>query len=254
MRIAVVTITRDRLEYTKRCFAALRQNARVPFSHYVIDNGSEDGTADWLEENRGGFTLVRILPENRGIGVAWARGVRAALAAGDEAMVKLDNDGALVTHGALSVLAGLFRAFDRIGEKWILSPRVEGIVHQPRRVRESLLEADGHDAHQFDQGYPFRIGETGMVGGLCLAAPADLYREYPWPTGLPKAQGWDSALCAWARAHGWRTGYVEDLVVEHMDGTDAQARRYPSYHARKMRELGRPSEHWDALAAQGGGE
>jgi len=48
MRIAIYSLTRDRLQYTKDCFASLRENAGMPFDHYVFDNGSTDGTQEWL--------------------------------------------------------------------------------------------------------------------------------------------------------------------------------------------------------------
>lgn len=55
MNIAVYTLTRDRIEYTQRSFAALRENAGCEFVHVIVDNGSEDGTVDWIlkyaEEN-----------------------------------------------------------------------------------------------------------------------------------------------------------------------------------------------------------
>jgi GT2 family glycosyltransferase len=48
VRIAVVTLTRDRLEYTKHCFETLRVNAGCDYDHFVLDQGSGDGTAEWL--------------------------------------------------------------------------------------------------------------------------------------------------------------------------------------------------------------
>jgi len=48
MKIAIYTLTRDRLQYTQDCFSSLWQNAGMPFDHYIVDNGSEDGTVEWL--------------------------------------------------------------------------------------------------------------------------------------------------------------------------------------------------------------
>jgi GT2 family glycosyltransferase len=65
MKIAIYTLTRDRIEYTKKCFQSLQENAGYSYDHYIIDNGSKDGTADWLKE--GNYTKVIYNPENVGI-------------------------------------------------------------------------------------------------------------------------------------------------------------------------------------------
>lgn len=231
MKVAVITITRDRLEYTKRAFEALHERAGHPFGHIVVDNGSADGSVKWLREvwlpnfvAAGNFGCLRAFPENHGIGAAWADAVGVALADGADLIVKLDNDAEVVTPGILASLVEVFGETPALGPLHILSPRVEGINRQPRRV--STLHFG-----------KWAVGFTGMVGGLCLATTAEFYRQYRFPLGeIPKARGWDSHLCDWARRRGARTGYVEDLVVAHMDGTDGQAKKFPDYFARKRRE------------------
>ncbi len=48
MRIAVLTLTRDRLDYTQHCFQTLQEFAGCDFDHYVLDQGSTDDTVDCL--------------------------------------------------------------------------------------------------------------------------------------------------------------------------------------------------------------
>ena len=47
---AVLTLCRDRLAYTQHCFETLRDNAGCDFDHFVLDQGSMDGTDEWLEQ------------------------------------------------------------------------------------------------------------------------------------------------------------------------------------------------------------
>ena len=48
-RITVVIAVHNRLAYTQRCIHALKSGVRnISFSFVVIDDGSNDGTADWL--------------------------------------------------------------------------------------------------------------------------------------------------------------------------------------------------------------
>src|SRR6187551_3209836 len=40
MRVAVLSLTRDRLEYTQHCFEKLREYAGCDFDHYILDQAS----------------------------------------------------------------------------------------------------------------------------------------------------------------------------------------------------------------------
>ena len=51
MNIAVLSLTRDRLDYTKHCFGRLIELAGCDFDWYITDQGSNDGTVDWLHAN-----------------------------------------------------------------------------------------------------------------------------------------------------------------------------------------------------------
>lgn len=48
MRVAVLSLTRDRLDYTIHCFTTLHWLGGAPFDHYVLDQASTDGTVEWL--------------------------------------------------------------------------------------------------------------------------------------------------------------------------------------------------------------
>jgi GT2 family glycosyltransferase len=76
MKIAVFTLTRDRLGYTKLSFESLRRKAGVPFLHCVIDNGSTDGTKQWLRLKYRPQLLVD-LPRNVGISMGCNLALRA---------------------------------------------------------------------------------------------------------------------------------------------------------------------------------
>ena len=222
MRIAVYTLTRDRLEYTMAAFASLREKAGVPFDHFVVDNGSEDGTPDWLTYNYRP-RWFKLLPENIGIGKAANLALNAMQIDNYDLIIKFDNDCRVISCNVLGQLTAVYQEIRKLARDFALSPRVEGINRQPRRGR--YLVCAGHS-----------IGLTGHIGGLFLALPAKVYRLYRFPTDLPKARGYDSNLCVFAKQFGAQIGYVESLLVEHIDGTDAQARKYPAYFERKREE------------------
>ena len=219
MKIAVYTLTRERKAYTEHCFNMLWQNAGMPFDHFIVDNGSTDGTAEWLTANSSHFKTLTLLPENVGISKASNLALNH-IGNGSDLIVKLDNDCEIITPG---LFREMVRVYEFAGRSLLLSPRVEGINRQPKRV------------YGIDIG-GYAIGRTGIVGGLCHWLPAQVYQRYRYPETLPKAWGQDDDLCDWCYKQGIEMGYVESLVVNHYETTGGQARRFPAYFERKRME------------------
>jgi GT2 family glycosyltransferase len=59
-----MTLTRERLDYTKHCFRSLKENAGCVYDHYVLDQGSTDGTPEWLLSD----PLLDVLAVDENIG------------------------------------------------------------------------------------------------------------------------------------------------------------------------------------------
>jgi len=91
MKVAIYTLCRDRLAYSKRCFRSLWQNAGYPVDHYVIDNGSTDGTVEWLYSNAKRFKKIVLEPDNTGISYA-SNMALDIIGNGYDLIVKMDND------------------------------------------------------------------------------------------------------------------------------------------------------------------
>ena len=224
MKIAVYSLTRDRLEYTKVCFESLHKNAGVSFDHFVLDNGSQDGTDKWL---RGEYAnqAKKIFYEfgNRGI----SKGSNILLDyllsySSYDLICKIDNDCLVKSENILGQIVEIYESLN-FHARYILSPNEHGIVKQPTRGRYTQLAGR-------------KIGLTAIVGGLFHCVPVDIYKQYRYPDDYALAKGQDDHFCNWVKANGAEVGYIEDLVVEHYETTDGQAKRYPEYFERKYKE------------------
>lgn len=222
MKIAVFTLTRDRLDYTKRSFASLRENSGYPYDHYVIDNGSEDGTVEWLNEQKD-IHVIAFNSENKGISASCNLALDHILPKGYDLIIKFDNDCEVVSSDILKELVSVYEKIPPFYFKFMLSPRVEGLNYQPERI--DRMEIDGHP-----------IGITPIIGGIFQPVLSECYKLYRYNESLPKAKGQDEDLNAWFRQMGGQVGYIEDLIVEHMDSTEGQKEKYPSYFERKYKE------------------
>lgn len=226
MRIAVYSLTRDRVEYTQHCFAKLQALAGAPFDHYVVDNGSEDSTPEWLvSEYQARYPNVTLIPntENLGISVGSNQALDEMVGKDYDLIIKMDNDCEVLYSGILKRVARLYESFSPLSAKYMLSPRVEGINNQPKRARRTMVD-------------DVEIGITGIIGGLFHIMPGDIYQSFRYNPDLPKAQGQDQQVCRWFRRLGGELGYMEQITVAHYETTTGQAARFPEYFERKWEE------------------
>lgn len=216
MRVAVLTLTRDRLEFTKHCFARLAEFAGCDYDHYVLDQASEDGTQDWLESKY----RPRYL-ERRDLNIGISQGMNALLMElGREydVVVKFDNDCELTQPNTLRDVAAL-----SLRGECILSPRILGLQNPPRATRELRIDDEV-------------VLDVPQIGGIFLAAPAFVYDDFRYDDRNPKWGMDDVEICAWFRNVGGTCGYVKRLEAWHYLGTDGQRTDQPAYFARKDAE------------------
>lgn len=217
MRVAVLTLTRERLEYTKHCFARLRELAGCEFHHYVLDQGSMDGTGEWLVRNKRPLDMLGIEDENIGI----SRGLNVLLdeAADDyDVIVKVDNDCELTTPNTLRDIARL-----TLESGWILGPVMHGYRTPLRTFGE--FSFNGHV-----------FSEKAQIQGCFLAATGAFYRDFRYSETNP-TWGWDDAeVCAAIRRRGGHCGQVLGYDANHYETTEGQWARYPDYFAHKRGE------------------
>jgi len=93
MRIAIYTLSRDRISYTKRMLKQLKETAGIEYDYFILDNGSKDGTMKWLKEHINEFKVVVGVPNNMGL---WC-GIQHIIDfthnfKGYDYVLKLDND------------------------------------------------------------------------------------------------------------------------------------------------------------------
>jgi GT2 family glycosyltransferase len=224
MKIAVLTLTRDRLDYTKHCFAKLREFAGCEFDHYVLDNGSRDGTFEWLCDWRPNLASA-FQSESENIGIS--RGMNELISylcdyaetPDYDVIVKFDNDCELTQPNTLRDVAQLAHEGGAL-----LSPRILGLNNPPQPTRELRIGDE-------------TILDVPQIGGIFLAAPAWVYDEFRYSESNPKFGGDDVEICAWFRRQGGTCGYVKRLEAWHYETTEGQRERFPDYWDRKLVEM-----------------
>jgi hypothetical protein len=217
MNVAVLTLTRDRLPYTQHCFATLRENAGCEYNHFVLDQASEDGTVDWLNEQDD--LDVTFASENIGINQGLNHLLDEIELDHYDVVVKFDNDCELLTPDTLDNVCAFALEHDAI-----VSPRIHGLRNPVPII-----------------GQYYNLDVTPIVGGIFMATPAhvfqDGYRHNP-DVGLWGSD--DSDLCRFFQSNGGPVGYLQGYDANHYLTTDGQHADIPHYFERTLAE-GKPS-------------
>lgn len=219
-RVAVYSITRGKLELTKKSFALLRRYAGCDFDHYVADNASE--CAPWLKAHRSRFASLRLNEENLGQNLA----ANALLDDMDltqyDYVLRWDPDAIPRTR---RVVRKLMRVADLAGEPLVLSPEIGCLKHPPPAMATAKIGAR-------------TVEVVGMLGGICRLHPAAFFEE--WRFNPYGALGFGEAAEVADRCTDLRIGVVRvlGLEVDHAYGEDGQAERWPE-HFGWNKEVGR---------------
>lgn len=218
-----MTFTRDRVDYTRHCFATLEKNAGCDYDHYVLDNNSTDNTLDYLNSWSCAPTNIRSVhfsKTNLGI-CAGANKLLDYLDPGRyDVIVRYDNDCEVTSPDTLKVCAELAAEYGVICSPHVLGLRNPPPSHRQAKVGDRLLD------------------ETTILGGIFMAVPSFLFWEhgYRYDETNPLASG-DEAIVPFWRSRGGTCGYIHALTVNHYETTEGQKTRYPEYEQRKTREL-----------------
>jgi GT2 family glycosyltransferase len=219
--ISVVVVTWNRRNLLRSCLQSLtRQNLNQPFEVVVVDNGSDDGSAEMVLTDYGkgsGFRVDLIRnPDNRGFCAANNQG----FAASDTEFVALLNNDA---EAEPDWLVNLASAFDGRPEIGMAASKIL-VYEDPHRIDKAghLIYPDGQNrgrgSGELDQGQYDRVEEILWPDG-CAA----MYRR----AMLDQIGGFDEDFFAYAddaelglRAQiaGWKCLYIPRAVVRHHRG------------------------------------
>lgn len=111
-KVAIVMLTWNALAFTQRCLAALRERTEHPaWRLIVVDNGSTDGTVEWLRQQR----WLTLIENSSNLGFTKGCNIGIAACAPDEDVVLMNNDVDVVDRAWLTKLADTAYADEKTG-------------------------------------------------------------------------------------------------------------------------------------------
>ncbi len=221
-RVAIFTLTKDRREYTHRMMASLALKTVTPYDHFILDNGSMDGTQDDLMQWQEAGLIQYYFNNQENTGISLGSNYLLDVIQGADCydwIVKVDNDCEILTNRWLE------RCLRVMDKNTVLSPYVEGLV-----THKGGSPRIGHDVRR-------NIGWTNHIGGIVTIAHNEAYNDFGrWPVPAPLHGNQDVQFSKKLISLGYEFGYKEDVKCYHIDGTDGQEKKYPEYFKLRQRE------------------
>lgn len=209
--VSIIVVTWNGRAYVEACLEAAAAQVDVDAETIVVDNGSTDGTTDFV---RSRFPYVRVvaLPENRGFAAGNNAGARVARG---EFLAFLNNDAVpeptwlRALRGGVHPSSGFLLATSRIvymHDASVIDSAGDGLF----RAGGAFKRHHGAPVHVADQ--------SGEVFGVCGAACLIGRQVFEELGGFDEdffASHEDVDLSYRARLRGYRCRYVADAVVRH---------------------------------------
>jgi glycosyltransferase involved in cell wall biosynthesis/Tfp pilus assembly protein PilF len=200
---------------TRQCLESISENTDAPHEIIVVDNGSSDGTRDYLLrlEAEGG---VRVISNRTNLGFARASNQGAQAARGDY-LVFLNND-TIVQPGWLQELVACARKDDKIGAvgaKLLYaddSVQHAGVVFNEKKLVHHIYKYFNRDHPAVNKEREFQA-----VTAACMLIQKDLFFRIGafvenYRNGLE-----DVDLCFTLREQGYKIVYNPRAVVYHLE-------------------------------------
>jgi N-acetylglucosaminyl-diphospho-decaprenol L-rhamnosyltransferase len=206
MDVAIVIPVYNQIAYTQGCLRGLAPDMAEGVAVVIVDNGSTDGTAEWLDQQAG----IKVIHNagNRGCAAAWNQGCAAVPAAWT---IILNND-VLLPVGWRSALLG---AADRAGLD-IVSPA----------MREGEQNYNfGDYAREFAGGMA-TVVRRGHAHGVCFAVRREVFaRIGGFDEAFRIGQFEDADFFRRARGVGFALGTTGACLLHHFGSATQNALR-----------------------------
>ncbi|WP_456439428.1 glycosyltransferase [Caldithrix abyssi] len=211
--VSIIMLTYNALEFTKKCVHSILQNTHIPYEIIFVDNGSKDGTADYLKSLQAKHDHIRVVfnKKNKGFAAGNNQGARKARG---KYLLFLNND-VLVADGWLEELLSALEKDPQIGMVGPITNSISGL----QRVEKIPYQND-------DGFYPFaakvkdlnrdKITPRRRIAGFCLLMPKTLFdRIKGFDESFGTGNFEDDDLCIRVRQQGYAIMVHEGVFIHH---------------------------------------
>lgn len=219
---SIVVLTHNQLPLTRACLDSIRLLTDEPYELILVDNGSTDGTPNYVRALAASDDRVTVVlnADNRGFPAGCNRGITVAKGA----QVLLLNNDTVATTGWLTRLLRVLHSARDVGLVGPCSNRVSGEQQVPVTYSEGDL--NGLDGFAWEHGrrHEGATEETDRLVGFCLCikrAVIDAVGLLDEGFGVGNFE--DDDYCRRATKAGFKALIARDSFVHHVGGATFRA-------------------------------
>jgi len=208
--LSVIIVNYNTGPYVVQCVRSLQKQKNIKLEIIVVDNASQDNSAELLSHEFGDAIKLILANENLGFGRANNLGVSKA---NGEYLLILNPDTVIPEPLALSNLIYFLDGHPQIG---ILGPAIE----EPRKSRHILprVRYPFSQKLKFTTAFKALPGSIAWILGACMLLRRNLYNEISGFDPDYFLYGEDADICLRARQHGYEIGYCKNVLIHHVSG------------------------------------
>ena len=237
MKISVIIVNWNTREVTSAAIASVFAETKVPLEVIVVDNGSSDGSADFLRERH---RLATLIETGRNGGFSFGNNIGLAAAKGEYLM--LLNSDTLVRDGALDRMAAFLDENPSYG---LVGPRLtfpDGKFQEtscrnlPRLANsffyllglERLRMAFGGAPYRAACADPLASQDAEALSGAAIMLRRSVYEKIGGLDERFFMYGEDLDFCKRAHDAGFGIRYLGDAHIVHLGGESSAKRKSAS--------------------------
>ncbi len=241
MKVVVVCNCYKRLAFTKLCLPFAVKHAGIEATWLLVDDGSDDGTAKFLQslardkEN----VVVRCHKENRGHYVLRNEGFAFGKEQGADVVVNIDNDILFPANWLKDFVSSFLESEFDVGSAWVINDKT-----LYKHVEESL-------GASVSDVLLDRWVDTGACGGACIAhSRAVLDSDCRYDEGRTLFCYGDSAFNGKCKRTGFKVGVYLGVQCWHLQmfvwtEDDYEKDKLRNRHQHRLQTMDGFEESWE---------
>jgi GT2 family glycosyltransferase len=218
--ITIIILTWNGLEYTRRCIESIRAHTHdIVYHLLVVDNGSSDGTLEWLRSQ----PEIRVIANERNLGFARGNNQGMAATPPDHDVLLLNNDTLIIQDHWLAHLSDVAHSHPAYGIVGCTLLHANGLLQHAG----TSMPTDSFWGYQIGGGeayigqYP-GVREVEGITGACMYIRHDVRALLGGFDEAYTSYFEDTDYCLRAQQAGFKVVCTGSVQVVHFENTSAR--------------------------------